>query len=333
MKIKKIFFLLIILIIIVFFIGLFIWQGIYLPKDFQFKENKVFSINKGQGAFQIAENLEKEGIIKNKFFFDLYLIMTSDSDKLQAGKYSLNSTLNIPEVTRKFVLGETIKIKITIPEGFNLKQVEGELNSGLQKINLSKFSVIEFKNEFEFLRNVPSNASLEGFLFPDTYFFDPDMEGREIAKVFLENFSKKLTADLREEIKRRDKSIFEIITIASLIEKEVITIDDKKIVSGILWKRLKIDMPLQIDATISYITGKKGTNISIEETKIDSPYNTYKYKGLPIGPISNPGLESIIAAVYPKDSRFWYYLSKPDGQTVFSKTLEEHNLARIKYLQ
>lgn len=333
MKIKKIFFLPIILIIIILFVGLYFWQGIYLPKDFQFQEDKIFSVEKNQNVFQIAENLKKEGLIKNKFFFNLYLILTRDTGKLQAGKYSLNSTLTIPEITRKFVLGEIIKIKVTIPEGFTLKQIEDELSSKLGKIDFSNFSVIEFKNEFDFFKDVPSNASLEGFLFPDTYFFDPDIKEKDIVLVFLNNFSKKFTPDLKEKIEEQDKSIFEIITTASLIEKEVRTIEDKKIVSGILWRRLKIDMPLQVDATISYVIGRKTTKISIEETKIDSPYNTYKYKGLPVGPISNPGLESIVAAIYPKDSRFWYYLSKPDGETVFSKTLKEHNLARTIYLQ
>ena len=120
---------------------------------------------------------------------------------------------------------------------------------------------------------------------------------------------------------------------ASLIEKEVIGKEDKEIVSGILWKRLKIGMPLQIDATIVYITGKKTTEISREETKIDSPYNTYRYLGLPPGPICNPGLESIITAVYPKISDNWYYLSSPEGETYFSKNLEEHNIKKVRYLK
>jgi len=105
------------------------------------------------------------------------------------------------------------------------------------------------------------------------------------------------------------------------------------LVSGILWKRLENNMPLQVDATISYITGKKTTKISKEETQIDSPYNTYKYLGLPLGPICNPGLESIKAALYPEISQYWYYLSTPEGETIFSKTLEEHNVAKAKYLK
>ena len=147
-----------------------------------------------------------------------------------------------------------------------------------------------------------------------------------------DNFDKKLTTDLREEIQKQGKTIFEIVTMASLIEKEVREKEDKEIVSGILWKRLKNNIPLQVDATISYITGKQTTKISREETQIDSPYNTYKYLGLPIGPICNPGIDSIKAAIYPKNSQHWYYLSTSEGKTIFSETLEEHNLAKAKYL-
>ena len=120
---------------------------------------------------------------------------------------------------------------------------------------------------------------------------------------------------------------------ASLIEKEVISDNDRALVSGILWKRIDNGIPLQVDATVTYIIGKKTTKISIEETKIDSPYNTYAYKGLPIGPIANPGLSAIHAALYPKSSSYLYYLSASDGTTIYSRTFEEHNKAKVKYLR
>ena len=138
---------------------------------------------------------------------------------------------------------------------------------------------------------------------------------------------------MRTEILGQEKTIFEIITMASLLEKEVKAFEDKKLVSGILWKRLENKMPLQVDATITYITGKKSSKVSLDETKIDSPYNTYKYKGLPPGPISNPGLESIVAAIYPKKLDYLYYLSTPEGETIFSKTFEEHKRAKEQYFK
>lgn len=306
---KKILRLLIFFIFCTFLFGIFVWQGIYFPKNSGLTEEKLFLIEKGQNLFQIAKNLEKEGLIKNRFFFDFYVIIKSAQNKLQAGEYYLNPSMDIAEIAKKIISGDVAKIVVTIPEGFTVKQIEERLGLKLPGENL------------------------EGFLFPDTYQFPLRVTGEEVVKKMKDNFEKKLTKELREEIKRQGKTIFEIVTMASLLEKEVKTKEDKELVSGILWKRLKNKIPLQVDATIIYITGKKTTKISIEETKIDSPYNTYKYLGLPKGPICNPGLESILAAIYPKDSDYWYYLSTPEGKTIFSKTLEEHNLAKVRYLK
>jgi len=323
-------YLIFILIILILF-GVFIWQSVFSPVNLSGRE-VIFSIEKGESSKEISVNLEKEGLIRWGPAFRAYVYIKGVSKKLQAGTYQFSTKMNIPAIVNKFIEGDVIKIKVTIPEGFDLKQIKDELSQSWQRTVLCQFPAEDFKTEFDFLSDVPKDASLEGFLFPDTYYFLLEANCDEITRKFLTNFDKKITADLREEIKRQRKTIFEIITAASLIEKEVKTKEDKEIVSGVLWKRLKIGMPLQVDATISYITGKKTTEISINETKIDSPYNTYKYRGLPAGPICNPGIESIGASLYPKDSDYLYYLSIPDGRTIFSKTLEEHNIAKAKYL-
>lgn len=312
---------------------IFIWQGVYQSKNRNSNESVVFLLERGEGSKEIALNLEGEGLIWWGSLFRAYVLVRGISKNLQAGAYELSLSMNIPEIVDKFVSGETIKIKVTIPEGFSLKQVEEELTLELKRNIIFNFNTVDFKKDFQFLNDAPAGASLEGFLFPDTYLIDPIISEEEIIGVFLENFDRKLTAELKEEIKKQNKTIFEIITMASLLEKEVKTREDKEIVSGILWKRIKIGMPLQVDATISYITGESTTKISKEETEIDSPYNTYKYLGLPKGPICNPGIESIEAAIYPKESPYWFYLSTPDGKTIFSKTLAEHNIAKAKYLK
>jgi len=317
---KKGLILIILFIILFFVIGVFFWQGVYLSrselallrglsKTPASPEEKLFLVEKGENLFQIAENLEKEDLIKNRFFFDFYVLIKGGQDKLRAGEYFLSPSMNITEIARKIISGEIAKIIVTIPEGFTLKQIEKLLGLKLP------------------------GRDLEGFLFPDTYQFQLTVTGEEVVKKMRDNFEKKLTQDLREEIEKQGKTVQEIVIMASLIEKEVKTKKDKRLVSGILWKRLKNNIPLQVDATINYITGKKTIKVSIEETKIDSPYNTYKYLGLPLGPICNPGLESILAAVDPEDSDYWYYLSIPEGETIFSKTLEEHNIAKAKYLK
>jgi len=291
------------------FFVIFLWWEIYLPVNYFFREEKIFLIKKGESLFQIAENLEKEGLIKNKFLFDLYIFIKGAQRKLQAGEYSLTSSESINRIAEKIISGYIAKIVVTIPEGWTQKQIE------------------------EMIRLKLPGENLEGFLFPDTYQFPLRVSGEEVVKKMRDNFDKKLTPDLKKEIQRQGKTISEIITMASLIEKEVSKNEDKELVSGILWKRLKNNIPLQVDATITYITGKRTTKISKEETQIDSPYNTYKYLGFPPGPICNPGIDSIKAAIYPKNSEYWYYLSTPEGKTIFSKTLEEHNIAKEKYLR
>ena len=322
-----------------------IWQKIYLPKDFYSTQNKEFEIKKGQNIFQIANALSKENLIKNKYFFVIYAILKGKHKKIQAGTYQLNAKMNIPEILEKFTKGETLKIKITFSEGLTLQEIEERLKIFFPKIDLKKFKVKDFQKDFDFLKKVPPQVSLEGFLFPDTYFFDKRMSDREIVKTFLKNFNKKLNSHLREEIKKQGKSIFEVVILASLIEKEVYNTPDcqncKNLVAGILWKRLKNKIPLQVDATLFYICQQCKKNLTFKEAikeagklkKIDSSYNTYKYLGLPPTPICNPGLESIKSAIFPEKSNYWYYLSTPDGKTIFSKTLKEHNLAKKKYLK
>ncbi|MCP6719353.1 MAG: endolytic transglycosylase MltG [Patescibacteria group bacterium] len=312
---------------------LFTWQGIYLPRNISDTENILFLIERGQSLFQISENLEKQGIIKNRSFFNLYVILKGSQAKLQAGGYSLSPRMNVPDVVEKFVSGQILQTIITIPEGFTLNQIESEIKIKFQKTALTKFLTKDFSDEFNFLESATGGMSLEGFLFPDTYYFSFEVEDKEIFRKLLTNFDKKLNSELRKEIEKQGKTIFEIIIMASLLEKEVKGLEDKKIVSGVLWKRLESSIPLQVDATITYITGKNTTRVSREETKIDSLYNTYKYLGLPLGPISNPGIQSIVAAVYPEDSEYWYYLSTPEGETIFSKNLKEHNIAKARYLK
>ncbi len=347
----------------------FVYQGIYLPKEPGSTETVSFLVKQGEGAKEISVNLKEQGIIKYSSLFGIYALFQGKAEKLQAGEYELSLGMNIPEIVDKLVSGEAIKKTITIIEGWNLRDIGWYFENkgmfmaeelfelvGFPLIDYSKATDLpepkDFSEEFDFLEDKPKNLGLEGYLFPDTYEIFPEEGIGEIVRRMLTNFDKKLTPDLREEISNQNKSIFEIVIMASLIEKEVRTLEDKKIVSGILWKRLKNKMPLQVDATIvyirqneeykvlpsearhgSYITSRKTTKITKEELKIDSPYNTYKYRGLPLGPISNPGLESIKAAIYPKTSAHWFYLSTPEGETIFSKTLKEHNEAIAEYLK
>lgn len=318
----------------------YFWQGIYLAKNTE-AQAQLFIVEKGQGLLNIAANLEDQDLIKNKLFFQIYLTWQGKSRQLQAGEYLLSPAMNIPEIAAEILAGSSREEKITIIEGWTLRNIgqyfeDKEMFSSTELFSLTGppmgGSANDHSLEFDFLKDKPENISLEGYLFPDTYYIR-EKEPKEIINKALENFNDKLTPDLRIEIEEQNKTIFEIVTMASLLEKEVRTLEDKKLVSGILWKRLDSRIPLQSCATIIYILDKKTTKVTTTDTQIDSLYNTYKYPGLPLGPICNPGLESIVAAIYPEKSAFWYHLSTPEGETIFSRNLEEHNIAKARYLK
>jgi UPF0755 protein len=304
-------------------------------------EAKIFTIEKGQAVKEISQNLKKDGLIKDSYSFMLYTFISGKYSKIQAGEYLLSSQMSTSKIVSIFTNGETAKEKLTIIEGWDLRDIakyfkeknistEEELYATTGKPTGEDESI---KLNYSFLSDKPDNLSIEGYLFPDTYYIDKTDNLESIINKILTNFDSKITPDLKNEIKRQKKTIFEIITMASLIEKEVKTLEDKKTVSGILWKRMDSDMRLQVDATLLYAQGKEGLKIYTKDTQITSPYNTYRHDGLPLGPISNPGMDSIIAAIYPTKTAYYYYLSAPDGKTIFSKTLEEHNYNKNKYLK
>lgn len=290
----------------------------------------IFKVEKGDSAKTIADNLVKAGLIKSPFVFRLYVYMSLSQYALKSGEYELSSKMPIRDIADTLVLGGVNEVLITIPEGFTLKQIEDRLVAA----KLAKPGEVvnyRFTDSPAILSSNPKTASLEGYLFPDTYRFFKDAQLPDILSKMINNFDDKLTHDLEEAISRSSYNLYQTITMASLIEKEVKSDEDRAVVSGILWKRLKAGIPLQVDATLIYITGRR--DIYDADKKINSPYNTYFYRGLPKGPIANPGLSAIRAAVFPQNSPYLYYLSAKDGKTIFSKTLEEHNQNRAKYLK
>lgn len=311
------------------FIVIFWWQ-IRTPFS-KSSEVKIFKVEKGESAKIIAEHLKGSGLIKNPFFFRLYVFLSLRQYALKTGEYELSPSMSIRDIADTIVLGGTNEVLIVIPEGFTLKQVEERL-VGFGLIKQGELASYEFSDSaLEVLSDKPKSASLEGYLFPDTYRFFKDAKLPDVVNKMVANLDNKLTSDLKMAIKNSSYDTYEILTMASLIEKEVKSDSDRRVISGILWKRLKAKVPLQVDATLIYVTGRK--EIYEADKKINSPYNTYYYRGLPKGPITNPGLSAIRAAIFPENSSYWYYLSAKDGTTVFSKTLEEHNRNRAIYLK
>ena len=306
-----------------------VWTLFYGPVNSQ-GQPVSFTVSAGEGLEEIGQRLEEEGLIKNqKVFFVLSALGEIDSH-LQEGEYQLSSADNLLEIILKLGSENSKPARIlVIKEGETLREIQENLKDIFQQDHaLEEIKTGEWKEEFLFLEDAPEEANLEGYLFPDTYFFSQSATTENIVRKILWNFEEKvkpLEAEMSE-----GGGIYQTMITASLLEEEVIAIEDKKVVAGIIEKRMGIGMPIQIDAALNYILQKK-SRLSIADTKVDSPYNTYLNLGLPPGPISNPGLESIEAALNPETSPYLYYLTTSERKVIFSQTLKEHNEAKVKY--
>lgn len=300
------------------------------------KENKIFEITRGEGNAQISARLSREGLISGQSYFYYYLRSHGLLNKILPGRYELSGDMAIPEIALRITQEENILpeyVKITFPEGWDSKKMAERLTAngfdGAEFLKIVQNPNSEITGKFEFLKGV---KNLEGYLFPDTYFFTKDISAEKIILKMLDNFDGKLSQETREVIKNQKKSIADIVIMASIIEREVRSDEDRKIVSGIFWERIKNGQALQSCATLSFILGVNKKQYSVADTQVKSPYNTYLNRGLPPGPISNPGLSAIQAAISPEDSEFNYFLSDPEtGQTIFAKNLAEHNANKAKY--
>ncbi len=302
------------------------------------------TINEGESVQKIGEDLLKLGLIKSKFFFASYIKQIGAQAKLQAGEYSFQPGLTMKEIVSELAAGDTVSREraITIIEGWDIDQIDGYLaqNNIISAGGFSrqaKGGIGDWGYPFakpEFLQAAPAEATLEGYLFPDTYRVFNDASADTIVEKMLNNFQDKVSDDMLAKIQERGLDLHEIIIMASIIEKEVKTPEDMAIVSGIFWRRIANGQPLQSDATLAYYTGEKKAQLTLPDTKIDTRYNTYLYPGLPPGPICSPGLNAIRAAVYPQASDYNYFLSRQDtGETIFSRTYEEHIDNKNKYLK
>ncbi|MFZ2414620.1 MAG: endolytic transglycosylase MltG [Minisyncoccia bacterium] len=323
-----------IVILVLFYLGV----GNYkLPLQ---KETVSLKINSGDSINSITQNLKNNGLIISPLAFKLWLAMNGWLDDLKAGNYTFEGAASTAEVASRIALGKTTPVfKITIPEGLTLKDAlqlfqEKGILTATDKFDLSLLTSEERKIHPYLLNWKTVNP--EGLIFPDTYFFEENPSSAEILETVLNNFDNKVYKSLESKFEASDFSFRDILIIASLVEKEVVSTEDRRLVAGIILKRLEMNMPLQVDATICYIKRKNGNTLcKLKESDflVDSPYNTYKYPGLPIGPICNPSLDAIQAVLSPKKSTYLYYLSAAvDSQTIYAKTYEEHLLNKAKYL-
>ncbi len=334
--IKKISFIIVFLISLGLFSLFFYSYQINYPlaKDAQ---NISFVIKNGQSAKTISRTLKSQGIIKSSFWMNYFLKHNNLSNKIIAGSFSLSPAMSIKEIAQRITGSNIIsnEEQIVLIEGWNASDIGQYLeNKGF----CTKEDWLKLINNYQhisydFLKDKPRDKGLEGYLFPDTYRVYKNASCQDILSKLLNNFDKKISAEMRKDIRSQHRSIFEIITMASIIEKEVVSADDMKRVSGIFWDRIKHGQALESCATLAYILGENKKQYSYSDTQTDSPYNTYLNRGLPPGPIANPGLNAIQAAIYPNYTDYNYFLTDPHtGNTVWSKTFAEHKRNKRKYL-
>jgi UPF0755 protein len=329
---KKIFYLLIATILVILFANFEFASDVTLPTG------KTFTITKGEGLSTIADNLQKEGIITNPFWFKIYAVIEGRRSNFLAGTFFLPQKTNIKILVKMLTNAEFTQLEsqITLIEGWTAEDIADYLT---KKQLVEKKDFLQYlndnalKNEYPILKDRPTGAGLEGYLHPDTYRVYQATTAEEIVRKTLDNLEQKLTPKLRDKIKTQGSSVFKILTMASIIEKEMTGAENKKIAAGIFWKRIKEGYPLQSDATINYITKKGMSQPLYKDLEIDNPYNTYKNYGLPPGPICNPGIESIIAATEPTITPYYYFLTTKTGEVIFSKTYDEHLRNKQKYLK
>ncbi|MCL4404296.1 endolytic transglycosylase MltG [Patescibacteria group bacterium] len=292
----------------------------------------VFEIKSGESFREIGARLSQDDLIKSITVFKLYSLLTGQAGHFQPGAYVLSGTMSVPQIVGAFTSGGANVTNVTIVEGSTLKDVDAALFAAhvLPAGALEKFDLSSLKANYPFLANA---TSLEGFLFPDTYQFDLNSTPEAVVARFLDDFKQKVWPTLQS-----DKNWYQTLTLASYLEREVKTDADRKLVAGIILKRLAIKMPFQIDATVSYAkcagTWQTCPNLTLERSdfKIDSPYNTYVRLGFTPTPIGNPGLQAVQDAENPTKSPYLYYLTDPKtGTTIFSKTLSEQNQNQARY--
>lgn len=292
--------------------------------------SREIRIERGASTSHIASLLEREDLIHSALVFTLIVRLTGQAPNLQAGVYRLQSDMPLVEILKALLRGIVMTDTITIPEGFTVKEIghlfqerllskEREFYQALDRA-LSERPTISEKYTMK-----PHLHYLEGYLFPDTYQFSHESPLESLLSTMVRNFYNKVEQyTIEERAEELGLSLHQVVTIASLIEKEAKKEEERPLISGVIHNRLRIGMPLQVDATVLYVLPERKEVVLYRDLEVDSPYNTYQVGSLPPGPIGNPGLSSLLAAIYPQSTDYLYYVARRDGSHIFSRTYQEH---------
>ena len=315
-------------VIVIVSISISQWWSQNLKPVSDSEQTRVFVIEQGMNAKEVAHSLENNNFIRNAKAFEFLCKLEKADTKLMAGVYNLAPSMSSREILEVLLKGPVPDVvRVTIPEGYTLEEIIDLLvANGLGTKQEFYQAMLSFNaDDYEFLKEVPiTEKRLEGFLFPDTYFFAKDSEPKAILAKFLDRFEKELTEEALARLKQLNISIYTWVTKASIVEREAAKAEERPIIAGVFENRLNIGMALESCATVQYILNERKPVLSLEDIAIDSPYNTYKYSGLPPGPIANPGHASLNAVLYPAQTKYLFFVAKNDGSHAFAATFEEH---------
>lgn len=333
-----------VVILIIFLFPFLVWVQLIIREFYKFFEvvpSTTVVIPDQSGFMEIVQIFSEKKIVPKISVFKLYLLVTGKATKIKSGAYVFEGTQTVSRIADKLIEGPD-DVTVVIPEGYTVFDIDKKL-SGLGLVPAGSIVELSQKPElfdYQFLRS-DQIYSLEGFLFPDTYRFSQKTTPEAVVQKMLDAFQRKVFSQISPDLSQEPASFYNILKLASFIEKEVTEAAERRMVADILWKRLENDMLLQVDASVVYawriinpewkLSG--GHTLTEADIKIKSPYNSYIYKGLPPTPIANPGLEAIKAVLNPEQTDYWYYLSTREGKTIFSKTLSEHTAAKKRYLK
>lgn len=324
-------------VVTVIIIGLFsfaIWLMLAVrPVDSDSTEIVSFRLGNGTSAPELGQQLEDKGLIRSSSAFNIYVTATGKRQKLQAGSYELSPSYTLVETAGIIADGKVVTNMLVVPEGSTIQKIRSLADKKGVNINELDAALVAQYN-YDFLLARPPGANLEGYLFPDSYELIKPVRSNVLIKSMLDNFAKKISqTDYVKRYSEQGMSLHQAVTLASIVEREVRSEEDRAMVAQLYINRLKAGMPLQADPTALYaqeITGKSTDKV---DTTIQSPYNTYVVKGLPPGPIGNPGLSALKAVAYPKANDYIYFISGKDAKTYFAKTYEEHQRNIDRYLK
>ncbi|MGM9539932.1 endolytic transglycosylase MltG [Anaerovibrio sp.] len=282
-------------------------------------------IKPGMNSSQIGQLLEKQGVIDSQAKFWLAVKLNNADSRFQAGVFELQRNMKTGDALSVLINGRSVAVRVTVPEGLNVRQVAKLFAE--QGLADEKEFLAEARHfaPYDYIKDVPeADYRIEGFLFPDTYDFANDATPRDIMQRMADEFDRRLTQDMRRQAEERQLSIYELVTLASLVEKEARYSEDRPVIAQVFFKRLAINMPLQTDTTLQYLREEVKEDLSIEDTKMESPYNTYLHYGLPPGPIASPGMASIEAVLKPSDTDYLYFVADRSGHNHYGYTYDEH---------